>query len=135
VTPGSISLLSFGVCGVRAWPACLHSPWYTTKPRNCQVFCNAFCQVWHSTCSGRQARRSTRLPFNCPLNFKNVLDCSNQFGRLASMKKPLFFESETCSRCGGSGHYSYCQRYGTTCFKCGGRTTVLTKRGEAAQRL
>lgn len=25
-----------------------------------------------------------------------------------------------CSRCGGSGHYSYCQMYGTRCFKCGG---------------
>ena len=42
------------------------------------------------------------------------------------------FESETCSRCGGSGHYSYCQMYGTTCFKCRGRKRVYTKRGAAA---
>jgi hypothetical protein len=41
-------------------------------------------------------------------------------------------ERETCSRCGGSGHYSYCQRFGTTCFKCSGRKEVLTKRGAAA---
>lgn len=27
---------------------------------------------------------------------------------------------ETCSRCGGSGHYSYCDMYGTRCFKCAG---------------
>lgn len=27
----------------------------------------------------------------------------------------------TCSRCGGSGHYSYNRMYGTTCFKCNGR--------------
>jgi len=45
--------------------------------------------------------------------------------------KPIF-ETETCSRCGGSGHYSYCQRYGTTCFRCGGRGYTLTKRGAAA---
>jgi hypothetical protein len=41
-------------------------------------------------------------------------------------------ERETCSRCGGSGHYSYCQRFGTTCFKCSGRKEVYTKRGAAA---
>jgi len=42
------------------------------------------------------------------------------------------FESVTCGRCLGSGHYSYCQRYGTRCFKCAGQTYVLTKRGAAA---
>jgi hypothetical protein len=41
-------------------------------------------------------------------------------------------ERETCSRCGGSGHYSYCQRFGTTCFKCSGRKEVYTKKGAAA---
>jgi hypothetical protein len=24
-----------------------------------------------------------------------------------------------CSRCGGSGFYSYCEKWGTTCFQCG----------------
>lgn len=43
------------------------------------------------------------------------------------------FESETCSRCQGSGHYSFCQTYGTRCFKCAGAKIVLTKRGLAAQ--
>jgi len=47
----------------------------------------------------------------------------------------LGFEIETCSRCGGSGNYSYCQSYGTTCFKCRGKKVTLTKRGEAASRL
>lgn len=45
----------------------------------------------------------------------------------------FLFESKPCSRCGGSGHYSYCQMYGTVCFKCGGKGGVLTKRGAAAQ--
>ena len=45
----------------------------------------------------------------------------------------LLFENETCSRCGGSGNYSYCQMYGTRCFKCHGSKVVLTKRGAAAQ--
>lgn len=44
-------------------------------------------------------------------------------------------ETVTCSRCCGSGNYSWCQRYGTTCFKCGGRKAVLTKRGAAAAAL
>jgi hypothetical protein len=42
------------------------------------------------------------------------------------------FETVTCTRCGGSGKYSYCQMYGDTCFKCGGTGKQLTKRGAAA---
>jgi hypothetical protein len=41
-------------------------------------------------------------------------------------------ETKTCSRCGGSGHYSYCQMYGTICFLCKGKKEILTKRGAAA---
>lgn len=42
------------------------------------------------------------------------------------------WEKVTCSRCGGSGKHSYCQMYGTTCFKCAGAGRVLTARGVAA---
>lgn len=44
------------------------------------------------------------------------------------------FETETCSRCCGTGRYSYCQMYGDTCFKCHGKGKgkVYSKRGEAA---
>lgn len=45
------------------------------------------------------------------------------------------FETTECSRCGGSGHYSYCQQYGTVCFKCHGRGTTLTRRGAAAHEI
>lgn len=47
--------------------------------------------------------------------------------------KVTTFECETCSRCGGSGEYSYCTMYGTTCFKCRGAKRVYTKRGAAAK--
>jgi hypothetical protein len=47
--------------------------------------------------------------------------------------KPLLFEHRPCTRCGGSGNYSYCQMYGTTCFGCGGSGAQLTKRGKVAQ--
>jgi hypothetical protein len=43
------------------------------------------------------------------------------------------FETRPCPRCGGSGHYSYCSRYGTTCFQCAGQKVALTKRGAAAK--
>lgn len=46
--------------------------------------------------------------------------------------KSTEFERTTCSRCGGSGHYSYCQGYGTKCFKCHGSGKALTKRGSIA---
>lgn len=42
------------------------------------------------------------------------------------------WEKVPCSRCGGSGHHSYCSQYGTTCFKCAGNKQVLTARGAAA---
>lgn len=45
---------------------------------------------------------------------------------------PAKFETETCTRCGGSGRHSYCQRYADTCFKCGGSGKALTRRGRAA---
>ena len=48
-------------------------------------------------------------------------------------KPATFFESDVCSRCAGSGHYSRCAMYGTTCFRCAGRGITLTKRGERAQ--
>lgn len=44
------------------------------------------------------------------------------------------FETQTCGRCGGTGNYSYCQMYGTTCFGCSGAKIVYTKRGQEAKR-
>lgn len=49
------------------------------------------------------------------------------------MKNKTAFETETCTRCHGSGHYSRCADYGTTCFRCAGAKVTLTKRGAAAQ--
>lgn len=46
--------------------------------------------------------------------------------------KNSIFEIENCSRCGGSGKYSWCQTHGDTCFKCGGTGISYTKRGAAA---
>lgn len=42
------------------------------------------------------------------------------------------FEICICSRCGGTGNYSYNQLTGTRCFKCNGVKAVYTKRGRAA---
>lgn len=46
--------------------------------------------------------------------------------------KPVF-EHETCSRCGGTGNYSYNPVNGTRCFGCQGTGYKLTLRGRAAQ--
>lgn len=42
------------------------------------------------------------------------------------------FETQVCSRCDGSGHYSWNAMTGSRCFGCGGRGWQLTKRGAAA---
>lgn len=43
------------------------------------------------------------------------------------------FETETCSRCNGSGKYSFCERYLDRCFKCAGSGVTYSKRGAAAR--
>lgn len=40
------------------------------------------------------------------------------------------FDRKICTRCGGSGQYSYNQINGTTCFGCGGSGKMLTPRGK-----
>lgn len=47
----------------------------------------------------------------------------------------LVFETKVCGRCGGTGQYSYCQQWGTTCFNCGGSGKGLTTRGKAAREV
>lgn len=42
------------------------------------------------------------------------------------------FPIQTCSRCGGSGSYSYCTMYGDRCFKCSGTGVVHTARAARA---
>lgn len=44
------------------------------------------------------------------------------------------FETRPCTRCGGSGHFSYNSVDGTRCFGCRGKGTQLTKRGAEAKR-
>lgn len=50
----------------------------------------------------------------------------------AKITTASLFETKDCSRCGGSGHYSYCQMHGTRCFRCGGKGYEFTKAGAAA---
>ena len=45
----------------------------------------------------------------------------------------IVFENIVCSRCGGTGHYSYNEVNGSKCFKCRGSKATLTPRGLAAQ--
>mgnify|MGYP003127642138 FL=1 len=44
------------------------------------------------------------------------------------------WETETCSRCGGTGNYSSHILYGTKCFKCRGAKILFTKRGIVAKK-
>lgn len=43
------------------------------------------------------------------------------------------FETQTCSRCGGSGHFSFNLKDGTKCYGCNGSGVKYTKRGLAAK--
>jgi len=44
----------------------------------------------------------------------------------------LGFPLVTCYRCGGTGHYSSCEMYGTVCFGCAGKGVAI-RRGKAAK--
>ena len=43
------------------------------------------------------------------------------------------FETEICTRCGGTGNYSFNLINGSTCFKCKGKKLQYTKRGKVAR--
>lgn len=45
------------------------------------------------------------------------------------------FETESCGRCGGGGHYSRNAAGSTLCYDCHGSGLRLTKRGKAAKAL
>jgi hypothetical protein len=49
-------------------------------------------------------------------------------------REPLKFERQDCTRCGGSGRYSFNLMDGDRCFGCAGKGVTLTKRGAAAQK-
>lgn len=54
---------------------------------------------------------------------------------MANLMTPdqTLFESAYCTRCGGSGRYSFNLMNGDRCFGCGGQGVQLTKRGKAAK--
>lgn len=49
------------------------------------------------------------------------------------LTSPLGFEVVVCSRCCGTGNYSYNQVDGTRCYGCGGDGKKYTPRGKAAK--
>lgn len=49
------------------------------------------------------------------------------------MTRRIAYDTQPCTRCGGTGHYSYNPKDGTVCFKCRGATTHLTKDGIKAK--
>lgn len=51
------------------------------------------------------------------------------------MIKTPIFEATTCSRCGGTGTYSFSSMYGRVCFGCRGAGYKHTKRGAAAYKV
>jgi len=50
-----------------------------------------------------------------------------------ALTNALGFETKVCSRCGGSGHYSFNAMHGSKCYGCGGDKVQYTKRGRAAR--
>lgn len=49
------------------------------------------------------------------------------------MSQSIRYETVECSRCGGTGHYSYNPMDGTICFKCRGAKRTSSKKGAAAR--
>jgi len=64
----------------------------------------------------------------------SAIELENTAAAFADARNPQtsIFEVQTCSRCGGSGRYSYNAFTQDRCFKCGGRGWTYTKRGAAA---
>lgn len=52
----------------------------------------------------------------------------------AAASQAIRFDTKPCSRCGGSGRYSYNQIDGDRCYGCGGAGVQLSKKGAAARK-
>jgi hypothetical protein len=63
--------------------------------------------------------------------FPNAQEASMEIS--AETKATDVFETQTCGRCGGSGHYSFNMLDGTRCYGCGGTGRKYTARGKAAK--
>jgi hypothetical protein len=80
-----------------------------------------------------------RVPFS-KLTGSTLGEALRQSIREASEPEPapvytkIVFEMETCSRCGGTGRYSYNPFHGDVCFKCRGRKRTFTRNGAAARK-
>lgn len=45
----------------------------------------------------------------------------------------IIYQTESCTRCGGCGRYSWCEMHGDRCFKCNGTGLQLTRAGAKAR--
>lgn len=60
--------------------------------------------------------------------FATVMGCKPAF---VGTRLLVLGHGVPCGRCGGTGEYSYCQMYGTTCFGCMGKREAAPKLTEA----
>lgn len=67
----------------------------------------------------KQPTRGEMLP-----KFAAALNCKPAY---VNARLLVLGHGVTCGRCGGTGEYSYCQMYGTTCFGCAGRKQAAPK--------
>ena len=80
----------------------------------------------------------TKVKLGCMVDIGVFMVDGKKATKKPTTKKPITqttksgFECFTCSRCSGTGHFSYCPMYGTRCFKCNGSGTLLTTRGHNA---
>ena len=61
-----------------------------------------------------------------------IVGLSTQTQKGYEMK--LAFEKTTCSRCNGTGRYSFNLMHGNVCFGCSGTKTQITANGKRAQK-
>ena len=66
--------------------------------------------------------------------FDRAVPCLVQFGyRTKGNHMKIRYERQTCTRCGGTGHYSYNSIDGSRCYGCYGKGEQLTKAGSKAR--
>jgi hypothetical protein len=69
-----------------------------------------------------------RNDYNVTISNKETIMLSFDEFQKIKLTRDLF-PQESCSRCGGSGKFSYCEKWGDMCFKCEGKGIALTQLG------
>ena len=126
---GESELKSFGKSGETIM-ATFHNDYHYDTENGFETTAEQKTRLWRKAYDELSKTEKSIIDFQFPELFDKDLSTTKQPDRIYGMAvrrtvKAKIISWATCTRCDGTGHYSYCSQYGTTCFKCGGQKVMF----------